>query len=52
MAEFWPHGKHNPCGWSLNVGVGRKVGKVVVASPSWEDPSGAILGKDQLFDLG
>ena len=56
MAEFWAHGKHNPCGCSLNVGLGRKEssydGKFVVASPSWEDPSGAIRGKDQPFDLG
>ena len=56
MAEFWAHGKHNPCGCSLNVGLGRKEssydGKVVVASPSWEDPSGAIRGKDQPFDHG
>lgn len=56
MAEFWAHGKHIPCGCSLNVGLGRKEssydGKVVVASPSWEDPGGAILGKDQPFDLG
>ena len=37
VVEFWAHGKHNLCGWSLNVGLGRKGSSYdgkVVASPS------------------